>query len=96
VASAIVFPEVHHRSCLHRVAAFQNVRRYPAFREILLEPCHLRQTARLLNGSAHPPLLIIGVDAVLLVRGVRAVCCGYDEALRLHTHDLASQLGGLF
>jgi hypothetical protein len=88
-------PRSIHCSCLHGVTALQNVRRYPAFREVLLEPCHLRQTARLLDRSAHPPLLIIGVDTVLLIRGVRAVRCGHNEPLRLDTHDLASQLGGL-
>jgi hypothetical protein len=75
---------------LHRLSTFEDMSRYPSLREVLLQPRHLRQTARVEDGGAHALLLVVRVDAVL-IRVVGAVGVGGDrEALGLDAHDLGN------
>jgi hypothetical protein len=64
---------------------------YPPFSEILLQPCHFRQTARVEDGSAHALLLFVGVDT--LFTRVGTVCeCGDNKTFRLVAGDLAESV----
>jgi hypothetical protein len=73
---------------LHGLSALEDMSRYPSLREVLLQPRHFRQTARVEDGGAHALLLVVRVDAVL-IRVVGAVGVGGDrEALGLDAHDL--------
>jgi hypothetical protein len=76
------------RLCLHGLSSLKDMSRYPALCKVLLQPCHLCQTASIENGGSHALLLVVRVDAVL-VRVVGAIGIrGDNEAFGLDAHDL--------